>query len=88
MQIGHYLNGRFASQINKPIISRNKNCFNFYGMRKFLIATHGAFAQGIKSSLELIVGETENLFLIQAYLDQNISVEDELMPILDALKDR
>jgi mannose/fructose-specific phosphotransferase system component IIA len=56
-------------------------------MRKFLIATHGAFANGIKSSLEIIIGETENLFLIGAYLDQNVSVEDELKPILDSLSD-
>jgi mannose/fructose-specific phosphotransferase system component IIA len=54
-------------------------------MRKFLIATHGAFANGVKSSLEIIIGETENLFLIGAYLDQNVSVEDELKPILDNL---
>jgi mannose/fructose-specific phosphotransferase system component IIA len=54
-------------------------------MRKFLIATHGAFAQGIRSSLDVIIGETENLFLIGAYLDQNISVEDELIPILDQI---
>lgn len=54
-------------------------------MRKFLIATHGAFAQGIRSSLDVIIGETENLFLIGAYLDQNISVEDELMPVLDQI---
>ncbi len=56
-------------------------------MRKFLIATHGAFAQGIKSSLEIITGETENLFLIGAYLNQDISIEDELMPVLNDLAD-
>ena len=56
-------------------------------MRKFLIATHGAFANGVKSSLEIIIGETENLFLIGAYLDQNVSVEDELKPIMDNLSD-
>src|SRR5258705_8891970 len=51
-------------------------------MRKFLIATHGAFAKGIKSSLDMIIGETDNVFLIQAYLDENIIVEDELAAIL------
>lgn len=51
-------------------------------MRKFLIATHGAFAKGIKSSLDIIIGETDNVFLIQAYLDENIIVEDELAAIL------
>jgi mannose/fructose-specific phosphotransferase system component IIA len=51
-------------------------------MRKFLIATHGAFAKGIKSSLDMIIGETDNVFLIQAYLDENIIVEDELAAVL------
>ncbi|MGN8072384.1 PTS sugar transporter subunit IIA [Mucilaginibacter sp. 22184] len=51
-------------------------------MRKFLIATHGAFAKGIKSSLDMIIGETDNIFLIQAYLDDHISVEDELAAVL------
>ncbi|NOW96835.1 PTS sugar transporter subunit IIA [Mucilaginibacter sp. SG564] len=51
-------------------------------MRKFLIATHGAFAKGIKSSLDMIIGETDNVFLIQAYLDDHISVEDELATVL------
>jgi mannose/fructose-specific phosphotransferase system component IIA len=51
-------------------------------MRKFLIATHGAFAKGIKSSLDIIIGETDNVFLIQAYLDENIVVEDELAAVL------
>ncbi|MEZ2337871.1 PTS sugar transporter subunit IIA [Mucilaginibacter sp. RCC_168] len=51
-------------------------------MRKFLIATHGAFAKGIKSSLDMIIGETDNVFLIQAYLDDNINVEEELAAVL------
>lgn len=46
--------------------------------RKFLIATHGAFAQGIKSSLDIIVGAIENVFIIQAYLDENKPIEEEL----------
>ncbi|HEY4194499.1 MAG TPA: hypothetical protein VGM63_03130 [Mucilaginibacter sp.] len=51
--------------------------------RKFLIATHGAFAKGIKSSLDIIIGETDNVFLIQAYLDEGRSVEDELAEVLN-----
>lgn len=51
-------------------------------MRKFLIATHGSFAAGIKSSLEIIAGPTENVFLIQAYTDGNKSIEDELKGVL------
>ena len=50
--------------------------------RKFLIATHGSFAQGIKSSLELILGPTENIYIIGAYLDGNTSIEAELDQLL------
>ncbi|WP_183556979.1 PTS sugar transporter subunit IIA [Mucilaginibacter sp. SP1R1] len=51
-------------------------------MRKFLIATHGAFAKGINSSLDMIIGQTDHVFLIQAYLDEQITVEDELAAVL------
>lgn len=50
--------------------------------RKFLIATHGTLSAGIKSSLDIIIGATDNLFLIQAYTNENVSVEDELKTIL------
>ncbi|HEX9511168.1 MAG TPA: hypothetical protein VF939_11850 [Puia sp.] len=50
--------------------------------RKFLIATHGAFAKGISSSLELIIGPMENVHLIQAYIDENKSIEEELTSLL------
>jgi mannose/fructose-specific phosphotransferase system component IIA len=53
--------------------------------RKFLIATHGAFAKGIKSSLDIIVGELDNVSLIQAYLDESRSVEDELEEVLETV---
>ena len=50
--------------------------------RKFIIATHGTLAAGIKSSLDIIIGAMENVFLIQAYVDENTSVEDDLKEIL------
>lgn len=56
-------------------------------IRKFLIATHGTLAKGIKSSLDIIIGPVENLFLIQAYTDDNNSIEDELRKILESIKD-
>jgi fructoselysine and glucoselysine-specific PTS system IIA component len=52
-------------------------------MRKFLIATHGTFSAGAKSSLEMIVGSVENLFVIQAYLDGNHTIEEEIKTILN-----
>jgi len=51
-------------------------------MRKYLIATHGTFAGGIKSSIDLILGETENVFLIQAYLEENKSLQEEIQNVL------
>lgn len=51
-------------------------------IRKFLIATHGAFAKGIGSSLDIIIGPMENVHLIQAYLDENKSIEAELTGLL------
>ena len=54
-------------------------------MRKFLIATHGTFAQGVKSSLDIIIGQTENVFLIQAYVEENKPIEDEVNAVLQQL---
>ena len=53
--------------------------------RAFLIATHGRLASGIKSSLEIIIGQTENLFLIEAYTDANKGIEEEWERILQAI---
>src|SRR4051812_18017555 len=55
-------------------------------MRKFLIAAHGSFSSGIKSSLDIIIGKTENVFIIDAYVNGNKSVEDELNAILTNVK--
>jgi fructoselysine and glucoselysine-specific PTS system IIA component len=50
--------------------------------RKFLIATHGTFAAGIKSSLDIIIGAMDNVFLIQAYVDENKSIEAEINDVM------
>jgi fructoselysine and glucoselysine-specific PTS system IIA component len=51
-------------------------------MRKFLIATHGTFSSGIKSSLDIIIGQTDNVFVIDAYVDGNKSIEEALNGVL------
>lgn len=56
-------------------------------MRKFLIATHGSFAAGIKSSLEMIIGSTENVFTIQAYTEGNKTIADDLNQIMQNISD-
>jgi len=55
--------------------------------RKFLIATHGHFARGVKSSLDIIIGQTENVFLIEAYVEENKGIEDDLALILQRVND-
>ncbi len=52
-------------------------------IRKFLIATHGAFSKGIHSSLDIIIGPAENVSLIQAYLNGNKSIEADLQKVLE-----
>ena len=54
--------------------------------RKFLIVSHGAFAGGIRSALELIAGAVGDLYVLQAYLDENKPVEDELGALLDGVE--
>jgi fructoselysine and glucoselysine-specific PTS system IIA component len=55
--------------------------------RKFLIATHGTLAAGVRSSLDIIIGSMEHVFLLQAYVDENTSVETEVKEILDQVDD-
>jgi fructoselysine/glucoselysine PTS system EIIA component len=55
-------------------------------MRKYLIATHGTFAKGIYSSLEIIMGTLENVFLIQAYTGENKSLKEEIDQVLEQTK--
>jgi fructoselysine/glucoselysine PTS system EIIA component len=56
-------------------------------MRKFIIATHGTLAAGIKSSLDIIIGSMEYVFLIQAYVGENTSVEVEIRNVLEQVSD-
>ena len=55
-------------------------------MRKFLIATHGTFASGIRSSVDIIAGSMENVFLIQAYTGENKSIKDDIDEVLLQIK--
>lgn len=47
-------------------------------MRKILVATHGHLADGIKSSIEILCGERDDITYINAYVgDENIDEEIE-----------
>ncbi|MDP9081750.1 MAG: PTS fructose transporter subunit IIA [Bacteroidota bacterium] len=53
--------------------------------RKFLIATHGTFAAGVKSSLDIIIGAIDHVFLIQAYVDEAVSVESQINEVMEQI---
>nr|WP_293304502.1 hypothetical protein [Allomuricauda sp.] len=55
-------------------------------MRKFLIATHGKFASGIKSSLDIIIGAQDNIFVLDAYTENNVPIQDHLDAILNEIE--
>src|SRR5690349_15929553 len=55
-------------------------------MRKFLIAGHGRFASGLKSALDIITGETDRIWAIDAYTDENKSIDDDIRRIVAELK--
>ena len=46
--------------------------------RKFLIVSHGGLARGIKSSLELIAGAVDEVYVLEAYVEENKPIEEEL----------
>lgn len=54
--------------------------------RKLLIATHGTFAKGIKSSLELIVGNQDFIHVLCAYTDGITEIEKPIKNIISSLK--
>jgi mannose/fructose-specific phosphotransferase system component IIA len=39
-------------------------------MKKLLVASHGNFADGIKSSLSILVGNTDSITFLNAYVDK------------------
>ena len=52
-------------------------------MRHYLLISHGTLAEGMKSSVELITGKQENLYFINAYIDGNTNIPQEVSKIID-----
>ncbi|HTF20953.1 MAG TPA: hypothetical protein VK658_22920 [Chryseolinea sp.] len=55
-------------------------------MRRFLIAGHGRFATGLKTALDIIAGEMDRVWVVDAYVDENTSIEDQIRAISGQLK--
>lgn len=54
---------------------------------KFVIATHGMFADGIRESIKLIAGEFKNLKSLSCYTREDFNLKEEINKILNEGKD-
>ena len=52
---------------------------------KIILASHGHLASGIKSALDILLGKSDNVIAIDAYIDKR-NFEDDLEKCLDELK--
>jgi fructoselysine and glucoselysine-specific PTS system IIA component len=71
---------RAAKALINQYMSTEKN-------RKFLIATHGKLAGGVKSSLDIITGAADNVFLLEAYVEENRAIEDDIKAVTARLNE-
>lgn len=54
-------------------------------MKKILLASHGKLASGLKSTLEFFLGESENLFAVNAYIDSSDDYLQEIKKFIDSV---
>lgn len=54
----------------------------------FVLITHGNFATGIKTTLEMIVGNQENIDYIDCYIKKEFDIEVEVSKILNKYKNQ
>ncbi len=53
---------------------------------KILVASHGTFASGLKSSVDILLGKSDNLTVIDAFIDQT-NYEDKLDEFFKSIPD-
>lgn len=56
-------------------------------MRRFLIAGHGRFATGLKTALDIIAGEIDRVWVVDAYVEENTSIEEQVKAIATQIKE-
>lgn len=54
-------------------------------MRRFLFASHAYFADGIMSSLKLVMGEQEDVNVLCAYTDEDYDIKLEIRRYIEKL---
>jgi len=55
-------------------------------MRKIFIASHGKLASGIKSSIDVLLGSSDNVTVFDAYLNEE-NVKDKIDQFYETLKE-
>ena len=56
--------------------------------KQFIVITHGKFAEGIKNSLEMLIGKQENLIAVSCYVDEKFNLEKQLKILLKSIRIR
>lgn len=56
--------------------------------KQFIVITHGKFAEGIKNSLEMLIGKQENLIAVSCYIDEKFNLEKTVKNIIEEYKDK
>lgn len=57
-------------------------------MRKYLLASHGYLAEGLKNSVELILGKNKNIDCLCAYVGNNTNIKEAAAKILSSLGEK
>ncbi|MDH6367949.1 MULTISPECIES: PTS fructose transporter subunit IIA [unclassified Breznakia] len=55
-------------------------------MRHYIIASHGTFAKGIYESIKIIIGEQENVTIINGYVEDT-NIEKQVKDAFDSISD-
>ncbi|OFK24151.1 PTS sugar transporter subunit IIA [Olsenella sp. HMSC062G07] len=51
-------------------------------MARFVLASHGRLAEGMKDTLQIILGQLDNVETLCAYIDPNVSAQDQVEDLL------
>lgn len=54
-------------------------------MIKFVLASHGKFAEGIYDSVKIIMGEQKNITVLCAYIDERSDLKKQVLSIINGL---
>lgn len=56
-------------------------------MKKIVIASHSYLAEGMKKTVEFILGERQNISVMTAYIEEDFEIEEEIEKLFTELSD-